>query len=333
MVTESALADAEEAGLRYVSDSEAGISRVKSGRGFRYVSSSGQAVTESSALKRIRSLVIPPAWTRVWICSLATGHIQATGRDQKGRKQFLYHPKWRAHRDGAKFQHLREFGKSLPKIRETSQGDLRSHGLSKKRVVAAVVQLLEATLIRVGNRHYAVTNDSHGLTTMDATSLHVGSTSLKFKFKGKSNKFHEIEHRDRKLARVARQCQDLPGQPLFQYLDDDGNVREVTSDDVNKYLQEVTGKAFTAKDFRTWAATIEMLRLLRDNDERLSTPQMVKIVAEKLGNTAAVCKKSYIHPELLADHKAPPLWLTARTPKDRPFLNGVEQVAIKHLLS
>ncbi|MBS1715468.1 MAG: DNA topoisomerase IB [Armatimonadetes bacterium] len=291
---------------------------------------------DSKTLRRIRSLAVPPAWTDVWICPRANGHVQATGRDAKGRKQSVYHPSWRNVRDEAKFLRLREFGLALPDIRAAVERDLSSHGLPKRKVVALVVKLLEVTQIRVGNKRYAESNGSHGLTTLSSDELEAGSVVLRFRFRGKSGRFHEIEHRDRRLARLVRKCQSLPGQALFQFIGDDGEPAEVTSTDVNAYLQEVTAAPFTAKDFRTWAGTLEALRLIREAtvSGRVVVTSVVKAVADLLGNTAAVCRKAYIHPCLLETFQDPPGWACTRLPRATVrYPDPLERLAVEVVLS
>jgi len=327
--------DARSAGLVYTSDSEPGIRRIKSGRGFAYLEPGGGPVRDPRIRERIKSLVVPPAWTDVWICPLENGHLQATGRDAKGRKQALYHPQWRATRDEAKFLHLHAFALALPDIREAVEDDLKLTGLPKRKVVALVVKLLEVTQIRVGNKRYAEENGSHGLTTLSSDELDAGSTVMRFHFRGKSGRFHEIEHRDRRLARLVRKCQSLPGQALFQYVDESGGASEITSSDVNAYLQDVTGQAFTAKDFRTWAGTIEALRLVREaaREGKIHLPRIVKAVSSRLGNTPAVCRKAYIHPCLLQPYGEWPDWVCGPLPRPtRRYPDPLERLAVEHVL-
>ena len=245
---------AQAAGLRYVSDDRPGIRRKRRGKGFTYVDPCGSTVRDPKALARIRSLAVPPAWTEVWICAQPTGHLQATGRDARGRKQYRYHPEWRAVRDETKFGRMTLFGEALPALRARAAEDLGRRGLPREKVLAAVVKLLETTLIRVGNREYARQNGSFGLTTLCDGNVDIQGSRLRFEFRGKSGKEHMVEIHDRRLARVVKRCRDLPGQTLFQYLDDDGLRQSITSGDVNAYLREITGQDFTAKDFRTWAA-------------------------------------------------------------------------------
>jgi DNA topoisomerase-1 len=296
---------AKAAGLRYVTDERPGITRRKHGRGFSYRDRSGAVIRDRRTLDRIRALAIPPAWTDVWICPHPNGHVQATGRDARGRKQHRYHPEWHAHRDEAKFGRMIAFAEALPRIRERTDADLRRPGLPREKVLAAVIRLLELTLIRVGNDEYARLNRSFGLTTLRDRHARIDGTAVRFRFRGKGGKMHEVGLRDRRLATIVRRCQELPGQELFQY-DDDGEVRDVASDDVNQYLREISGGDFTAKDFRTWAGTVLAFRALRAlqpaDDERTQRRNVVEAIrqtAGRLGNTAAVCRRSYVHPAVL----------------------------------
>ncbi len=297
---------AREAGLRYVSDDRPGIRRVRRGNGFRYVQPDGQPVRDRDTLRRIRSLAIPPAWTDVWICLLANGHLQATGHDARGRKQYRYHPRWRAVRDETKYDRLIAFGQALPRIRARVEQDLAQPGLPRSKVLATVVRLLETTLIRVGNEEYARTNGSFGLTTLRNRHVSVEGESVRFSFRGKSGIRHTIRVDDRRLARIVQRCQDLPGQELFQYLDDDGTPRDIDSADVNAYLHEIAGQEFTAKDFRTWAGTVLAARALQEFESFDSQTQAkrnivaaIESVSKRLGNTKAVCRKCYVHPAVL----------------------------------
>ena len=300
-------ASAEEAGLRYVSDATPGIRRRKSGGGFSYLRPDGKVVRDAATLDRIRSLAIPPAYTDVWISPDARGHIQATGRDARGRKQYRYHPKWREVRDETKFGRMLAFSEALPAIRRRVQADLARPGLPREKVLATVVHLLEATQIRVGNDEYARTNDSYGLTTLRDHHVEVTSTSVHFAFKGKSGKKHAVKLSDRRLARIIRQCRDIPGADLFQYLDDEGERQTIGSGDVNAYLREISGDAFTAKDFRTWAGTMLACTALVEAGVAATRKEAdrnvlaaIDRVAAQLNNTRAVCRKYYVHPELWA---------------------------------
>jgi DNA topoisomerase-1 len=294
---------AKAAGLRYVSDDMPGIRRRKRGKGFSYHLPNGSPVQTPKELERIRKLAIPPAWTDVWICPIPNGHLQATGRDARGRKQYRYHEEWRSVRDETKFGRMILFGEALPKIRQRVEEDLSRRGLPRTRVLAAVVKLLETTLIRVGNREYMKQNNSFGLTTLRDGHVDIEGSKMKFEFRGKSGKDHSVEIQDRRLANVVRQCRDLPGQTLFQYLDETKEQQKVLSEDVNAYLKEISGEDFTAKDFRTWGGTVLMLAALLDvgcaEDEKEAAKvvvQAVKQVAENLGNRPAICRKYYIHP-------------------------------------
>jgi DNA topoisomerase-1 len=297
---------ARQAGLRYVSDTAPGIRRKRRGGKFNYFAPDGSRITDAEELARIRSLAIPPAWTDVWICANGRGHLQATGRDARGRKQYRYHPKWRAVRDETKYERMVAFGEQLPKIREQTGHDLALRGLPRRKVLAAVVRLLETTLIRVGNEEYARDNKSFGLTTMRDRHVEFEGQKVQFHFKGKSGKKHLITLKDRRLAKVVRRCRDIPGQELFQYIDDDGQRETIDSADVNAYLQEITGQQFTAKDFRTWAGTVLASLALQEFESFDSQAQAkknvlraIESVAERLGNTPTVCRKCYIHPAVL----------------------------------
>jgi DNA topoisomerase-1 len=295
---------AETAGLTYVSDHDPGLERIGDRGGkFRYRDAAGKAVRDAETLDRIARLVIPPAWTHVWICPDPRGHIQATGRDQRGRKQYRYHPDWRAVRDQSKYERLSAFGRALPRLRRQVDIDLSKHGLVRERVLAAVVRLLEVTLIRIGNDEYARTNKSFGLTTMQKRHVHVTGAGAVFEFRGKSGKPHRTGFQDRRLARLVRSCTELRGQRLFQFIDEAGEKRPVESSDVNDYLHAAMGEDFTAKDFRTWAGTLAALEFLQGQDppdseaaaKRIVTA-CVKEVSGRLGNTPAVCRACYIHP-------------------------------------
>jgi DNA topoisomerase-1 len=302
---------AKEAGLRYVSDAQPGIRRKKSGRGFRYVDAEGKPVRDTETLQRIRSLVIPPAWTNVWICADARGHLQATGRDARRRKQSRYHPRWRMVRDETKYERMLLFGTALRGIRARLEEDLALPGLPRDKVIATIVRLMERTLIRVGNKEYARENKSYGLTTMRAKHVQIDGSTIMFRFRGKSGKMHTVGVEDRRLARIVRRCQDLPGYELFEYLDESGETRKVDSSEVNDYLRTVSGEDFTAKDFRTWAGTVLASMALREFEESASETEAkrnvveaIKSVAQRLGNTPAVCRKCYVHPIVLKSYFA-----------------------------
>jgi DNA topoisomerase I len=292
--------------LRYVSDQDPGIRRVKVRQGFRYVWTDGTVIRDRRTLDRIKALVIPPAWSDVWICPRADGHIQAVGRDNRGRKQYRYHADYRAASDAAKFGRMIAFGKALPRIRRIVARDLARPGLPRRKVLAAVVKLLETSLIRVGNDEYAKSNDSYGLTTLRDGHVNIDGGLIHFRFRGKSGIKHEIDVRDRRLAKIVKDCQDLPGQELFQYLDADEQARDVGSADVNEYLREVAGEDFTAKDFRTWAGTVLAALALKefeafdsDTQAKRNVMAAIKSVAKKLGNTPAVCRSCYVHPRVI----------------------------------
>ncbi len=297
---------AKSAGLRYVSDSSPGIRRRRSGRGFRYVDADGRTIRDRHVLRRIRALVIPPAWSDVWICTLANGHIQASARDARGRKQYRYHARWRQVRDENKFERMSAFGEALPGLRQRIEADLSEPGLSRGKLLATVVRLLELTLIRVGNEEYARANESYGLTTLRDRHVRVERARLTFRFRGKSGKPHEVEVTDRRLAAVIKRCRTLPGQELFQYVDDEGNAQSIDSTDVNAYLRESMGQEFTAKDFRTWAGSLLALQCLRagpggetDAERNRAVVEAIKTIAKRLGNTPATCRKHYVHPAVL----------------------------------
>jgi DNA topoisomerase-1 len=297
---------ARAAGLRYTTDAKPGITRVRAGAGFVYRGTDGRSIRNEDELRRIRSLVIPPAWTDVWICPDPRGHLQATGRDARGRKQYRYHPRWREVRDDTKYYRMIAFAQVLPTVRRRTAGDLRRPQLSREKVLATVVQLLEKTLIRVGNDEYAKQNHSFGLTTMRDGHVEVKGERVRFSFKGKSGVEHEVDLSDRRLARIVKACRDIPGYDLFQYYDSDGERQAIGSADVNAYLKDITGEEFTSKDFRTWAGTVLAAQLLRDFERVDSEAQLkknivkaVESVAKRLGNTKAVCRKCYIHPAVL----------------------------------
>lgn len=294
---------AREAGLRYLLDDAAGITRKRSGKGFSYNDPGGGLIRDAAERDRLNALAIPPAWTDVWISPRADAHLLATGRDSEGRKQYRYHPDWRAIRDEAKYARLIPFARALPRIRERVDEHLATSGLPREKVLAAVVRLLELSLIRVGNEQYVRSNDSYGLTTMRDRHVEVDGPTIRFEFRGKGGKRHEVDVRDRRLARIVRQCRDVPGYELFQYYDESGEKRAIGSGEVNEYLQEISGEEFTAKDFRTWAGTLHATAALleckpceSEQDGRIRINECAGIVAERLGNTPAICKSCYIHP-------------------------------------
>jgi DNA topoisomerase I len=297
---------AEAAGLVYVSDEEPGIRRRRAGRGFSYRGQEGLVLRDRHELERIYRLAIPPAWTEVWICPDPGGHIQATGRDAKGRKQYRYHARWEAVRNSHKYERILEFGRALPELRRRISQDMGRRGLSREKVLATVVHLLDTTLIRIGNASYARENRSYGLTTLRDRHVEVNGSGLRFDFKGKGGKVWRLRISDRRVARIVKSCQDLPGQHLFQYLGEDGQRHRVDSSDVNAYLREVTGQGFTAKDFRTWAGTViaaMALGELEASDSQAAAKRnlrrAIERVAGRLGNTPTICRKCYVHPEVV----------------------------------
>ena len=300
--TESARA----AGLRYVSDGKPGITRQRDGEGWIYTSASGDLVDDPQTLARIHSLAIPPAWSDVWISPLRNGHLQATGRDAKGRKQYRYHPRWRQTRDETKYERMLLFGLALPTIRAIVERDLGLPGLPRPKILATVVRLLELTLIRIGNEEYAKANGSFGLTTMRNRHVKVAGSQLRFSFIGKSGVRHHIDVSDRRLARIVGKCRDIPGQELFQYLDDEGTHHAIDSGEINSYLREISGHDFTAKDFRTWAGTVTAASVLSrcapceaEAERKKNIVAAVETAAARLGNTPSICRKCYIHPAVL----------------------------------
>ena len=306
-ITSHAEHHARAAGLTYVSDLEPGIRRKRAGTGFSYWSPSRKLIGDKPTLARIRKLAVPPAWSEVWICPDANGHIQATGRDARGRKQYRYHDDWRGVRDLDKYERLIDFAKLLPRIRQRIDADMGRRGTPREKVLATVVSLLDKTLIRVGNGEYARDNDSYGLTTLRTRHLDVQGSELRFHFKGKSGKTWRLRVRDRRIARVVRSIQDLPGQHLFQYVDDDGEIRSVRSTDVNDYLREIAAAEVSAKDFRTWAGTVLAALALgaigpftTQTQAKMNVRRAIEAVAAKLGNTATICRKCYIHPQVVA---------------------------------
>lgn len=305
LVTDAVLS-ARMAGLRYVNDAGPGIRRVTKGQAPSYIGHNGKTVRDAAVLKRIKSLAIPPAWQDVWICGDADGHLQATGRDAKGRKQYRYHTRWREVRDETKYDRMLVFGRLLPRIRKQVAKDVAIPGLPREKILAAVVRLLETTLIRVGNEEYARANDSFGLTTMRDRHVKVNGASVRFEFRGKSGIAHAVNLTDRRLARIVKQSRDLPGYELFQYIDEQGTRRSIGSSDVNAYLQQIAGQEFTAKDFRTWAGTVLAARALQEcrpfksqTHAKRNVVAAIDAVAQRLGNTKAICRKCYVHPEIV----------------------------------
>jgi DNA topoisomerase-1 len=309
MSPEANSAEAKSAGLRYVSDDVPGITRRRAGKGLSYRDPKGHTIRDKKIRARIKVLAIPPAWTDVWICPFENGHIQATGLDARGRKQYRYHATWRQVRDANKYEHMIAFAQALPKIRHAVARDLKQRGLPRTKVLAAIVQLLEKTLIRVGNEEYARNNKSFGLTTMRNRHAKIKGATVHFDFKGKSGIHHEIDLTDQKLVRVISKLQDLPGQELFQYKDENGEIISAGSADVNAYLKEITGEEFTAKDFRTWSGTVLAAIALKEfeafetkTEAKHNIVCAIKTVAEQLGNTPSVCRKCYVHPAILESY-------------------------------
>ncbi|MES2940298.1 MAG: DNA topoisomerase IB [Pseudomonadota bacterium] len=298
---------AESAGLVYVTDEMPGIRREAGRDGFGYLKANGDPVSDEAVLDRIRRLAIPPAWTNVWICTRANGHLQATGRDARGRKQYKYHPQFREARESTKYEHMVAFAKALPALRARVAEHMALRGLPREKVLATVAHLLDTTLIRVGNDDYAKANGSYGLTTLRNRHVKVEGTQLRFQFKGKSGKSWKLQVKNPRVARIIRACQDLPGQELFQYVDEDGEVRRISSSDVNTYLKDITGQDITAKDFRTWAGTVMAALALHGSESAQTQAAAKRIlraaieqVAARLGNTPAICRKCYVHPEVFA---------------------------------
>jgi DNA topoisomerase I len=341
MTTESEEA-ARAAQLRYVDDSRPGIRRRAAGSGFTYIDGQDAPVEDEAVLARIKALAIPPAWTDVWICKLSYGHLQASGRDARGRKQYRYHARWRKVRDEAKYDRMLDFGAALPRIRERVEAHLRLPKLTREKVLAIVTRLLEITFIRVGNEEYARMNKSFGLTTLKDRHVKVEGATIRFRFRGKSGKEHEITLANRRMARLVKSCQDLPGQDLFQYIDENGDPQAIDSGDVNGYLREVAAEEFTAKDFRTWAGTLLTTHCLERypavesvTAAKAACANAVAEVAQKLGNTPAICRKCYIHPALLAafvDERKLALWKRiSAAASERAGLSREEVALLRYL--
>lgn len=342
--TLAAQENAKEAGLRYVSDITPGIRRVKKGQRFSYVGTNGKAVTDDATMKRIASLVIPPAWTDVWICTSPNGHLQATGRDAKGRKQSRYHAKWRAFRDRTKYDKLLTFGEHLPTIRERVEKDLSREGLPREKVLAAIIRIMDVKHLRVGNEEYAHENHSYGLTTLRNKHADVHGSAVRFRFTGKSGQKQDVEFHDARIARIIRKCEELPGHELFGFVDDNGNTVDIGSHDVNDYLRSITSEDITAKDFRTWGGTIEAAAcLLKAGEcdtklkEKKCMTAAIKEVAQVLGNKPATCKKYYIDPRIFSAYTSHSLCgdlakeLTKNKKSSKNTLQPIEH-AVMHLL-
>lgn len=295
---------AREAGLRYVDDRQPGIRRKRHGRHFAYAYSDGSPVRDDAELRRIKALAVPPAYTDVWIAPIANGHIQATGRDARGRKQYRYHKRWREVRDEAKYQRLVAFGKALPAIRKAVAKDLAGRELSRRKVLAAIVAIMDSTGIRVGNEEYAQANETFGLTTLRTRHVRLSGSEVRLRFRGKTGRESLITLKDARLARIIKHCRDLPGEELFEYVDETGAISRVTSDDVNEYIREIAGDDFSAKDFRTWIGTVECIAALAEPasepaDVKQNITAALACVAARLGNTPAVCRKAYVHPAVI----------------------------------
>jgi DNA topoisomerase-1 len=335
---------AEHAGLTYISDDKPGIRRRRAGKGFTYCDPGGSRISDAAILKRIKALAVPPAWIDVWICPKQDGHIQATGRDARGRKQYRYHGRFREVRESTKYHHMLHFAESLPAIRKRIRKHLALRGLPRKKVLATVVNLLETTLIRVGSDEYAKENKSYGLTTLKNRHVDVNGSELRFNFKGKGGKVWRLGVRDRRVAKVIRACQELPGQELFQYLDEAGKLCNVTSSDVNAYLKEISGEDITAKDFRTWHGTVlaaialnEFQKFDTQAGAKKNIREAINRVAARLGNTATICRKCYVHPEIVTTYVEGSLLLEVKERVEtelREDLPGLkpEEVAVLTLL-
>ncbi|MEO7166757.1 MAG: DNA topoisomerase IB [Spartobacteria bacterium] len=300
---------AEEAGLRYVTDEKPGYTRKRQGKKFIYFDTDGKQIRDETRILRLNRLAVPPAYADVWLCPSPNGHLQATGRDDRGRKQYRYHERWRAERDENKYEKMVIFGKALPKIRRRINRDLKKRGLPREKILATIVQLLERTFIRIGNEEYAKENKSFGLTTMRNRHVAVRGATVRFRFRGKSGQDHDIDTEDRRVARIIKQLQELPGQEVFQYLDEKGERHGVDSDGVNEYLREITAEDFTAKDFRTWAGTVMAAMALQAQEvfenksqAKKNVKDAISAVAKVLGNTPAVCRKCYVHPAVLESY-------------------------------
>ena len=309
VVSPDPVESAKAASLRYVTDDIPGITRRRRGATFQYLDPAGKVIRNPEELRRIKSLAIPPAWREVWICPIRNGHLQATGRDAKGRKQHRYHSRWREVRDENKYGRILAFAKALPLIRQRVDGDLQLPGLPRDKILATVVRLLETSHIRVGNEEYARQNKSFGLATLRNRHVNVSGSTIRFEFRGKSGVEHALDINDRRLARIIKRCQDLPGYELFKYIDDDGEHRTIDSTDVNDYIRQIAGEDFSTKDFRTWAGTVLAARALRefetaasDSESKRNIVEAIESVAKKLGNTKAVCRKCYIHPAIIQSY-------------------------------
>lgn len=338
MTVEDALLITQEVGLRYVNDEMPGIRRIKRGRGFSYVAPDGSAITREEERHWIAGIAIPPAWTDVWISPHRNGHILATGRDQRGRKQYRYHPKWREVRDANKYGRLCEFGAELPRVRKELDNQLAVPALPREKVLAAVLSMLDQTLIRVGNEEYAVSNDSFGLTTITSDHADVSGSTVRLRFPGKSKVWRDTSFRDAKLAKIVKKCEELPGHELFKYIDDDGEVADVSSSDVNDYLRRLTDHDFTAKDFRTWGGTVIFATsLIEVGPPETKTELKQKLndafdsAAKGLGNTRTVCRNCYVHPAIAEAYEEGELFEAWRTSRDAAYFDRGERTTLRIL--
>ena len=321
---------AREAGLRYIDDRHPGISRRRRGRHFEFFHPDGSRVRDARELDRIRALAVPPAYTHVWISPIANGHLQATGRDARGRKQYRYHKRWRHVRDETKYRRMVAFGRALPAIRQTVARDLRGGELSRRKVLAAVVSILDATGVRVGNEEYAAANGSFGLTTLRARHVRFNGSEVRLRFRGKTGREQSIRLDDARLARIVRHCRDLPGEELFTYVDAEGTATAIGSDDVNEYIREIAGDEFSAKDFRTWIGTVECIAALAEPAEHEADAKRrvlgaLEQVAARLGNTPAICRKAYVHPAVIETYTQDLKLPSNRTPPGRPRRAGLSR--------
>jgi DNA topoisomerase I len=326
-------------GLLYVNDNARGFSRKKTTKGFVFFDLKKKRIKDKKVIDRIRSLVIPPAWEQVWICPNPNGHIQVTARDARGRKQYRYHPEWRKFRDENKYGRLKEFGDALIDIRKKTDEDLSLPGLPKEKVLAVVVKLLERTFIRIGNESYAKENNSFGLTTLRDQHVKINGSSIQFQFRGKSGVKHSVGLNDRRLASIVKKCKEIPGYELFQYVDNDGNFQSISSTDVNGYLQSITGKDFTAKDFRTWFGSVLAADFLsktppeeRTTFRKKKIVEVISGVAKRLGNTPAICKKCYVHPLVLEAYDDGTMFQLKRK-RGKKFRSAEEEFLMQLLIS
>ena len=335
------LLSAREAGLRYLPDTKSGFQLLKKGNKITYLDTQGKTITDEKTLERIRKLVIPPAWTDVWICPSPNGHLQATGRDAKGRKQYIYHPQWQQTRNQTKFGRMIAFGKKLPDIRKKIEEDLRLRDMKQRKVIAIALNLMDHSLIRIGNKYYAKSNKSYGLTTLRDKHVKINGSEIKFEFVGKKGVAHAISVHDKRLAQLVKKCRDIPGYDLFQYYDENGERQTLESGDLNQYLKEITQTEFSAKDFRTWGGTVRMVScleaMLKENPElekEKTVKEAYKRVAKELGNTPSVCSKYYVHPQIIDLFKEDKLLTYLKkhdAGKGDTYLSGTEKLVLKML--